>query len=262
MSDVTHIFWTGGWDSTFRVMELLTFTDRPIQPHYVVDPRRRSAPLEIETMQRLTRHLKEAAYAEESRIREPILYRRAAIPFDRDIDDAFLTISEQHRLGNQYRWLAMLAVSARLDGVELCVERGSLYPIAAAHLVHTRDDARPTFRIADNAGAVGTLLGPFSFPLIERNDARLREQATARGWQKVLAGTCFCHSPVRGHHPCGTCRPCILMLERKGESARVGLIGKARYWTIERLIRALPSALEWRCRQWQENHAVRKLHEQ
>lgn len=261
MQEPVNIFWTGGWDSTFRVMELLTATSRPIQPHYVIDPRRASSALELSTIQHLTRHFEASGYAEQGRIREPIVYRRENIPLEPEIDEAFLVITRQHRLGNQYRWLAMLVKAEGLDGIELSVEKGSLYPIVAPSLVPVAQDTIPAYRIAPDSGAVAVLLGQFSFPLIERNDAQLRREAAEQGWEGVLAGTCFCHSPVWGQHPCGTCRPCILMLERKGEGGRLGWIGKTRYWAIERVIRALPSALEWRCRQWQENRAAHKLKE-
>ena len=33
---VNHVFWTGGLDSSFRVINLLMTTKDPIQPHYIV----------------------------------------------------------------------------------------------------------------------------------------------------------------------------------------------------------------------------------
>lgn len=260
MSGATEIFWTGGWDSTFRVMELLTTTVGPIQPRYVIDPRRASSALELATIRQLTQHLEAGGYAEPGRIREPVLYRREEIPPDPDIDEAFLTITRQNRLGNQYRWLAMLVKAEGLDGIELSVEKGrSLYPIVGPFLVPVGQDTVPAFRVAPDAGAVAVLLGGFVLPLIQRSDARLRQEAAERGWDEVLAKTCFCHSPVRGRHPCGTCRPCVQMLERKEEGARLGWIGKTRYWAIERAVRTLPVGLQWRCRQWQETRATRKV---
>ena len=46
----TNLFWTGGWDSTFRVLQLLLLHKRSVQPYYVIDEDRRSTGMEIHTM--------------------------------------------------------------------------------------------------------------------------------------------------------------------------------------------------------------------
>ena len=253
-----HVLWTGGWDSTFRLLELLTQTSQRIQPHYVIDPRRRSATMELEVIRHLTDILISRGYAEPGRIASPIVYRREEIPHDEAIEQAFDEVRRDHRLGNQYQWLAMLVKAKGLDGIELSVEKGSLYPIVSPYLMTDAISEGKAYRIDPSAEAVATLLGHFSFPLIKRDDACLRQQATEREWDGVLSATCFCHTPVLGRYPCGTCRPCVLMLERKGESARLGWIGKARYWCIERVIRFLPKGLAWRYRNYQEKRAVRR----
>lgn len=35
-----HLLWTGGWDSTFRVLQLLLCSRDAVQPHYIIDPER------------------------------------------------------------------------------------------------------------------------------------------------------------------------------------------------------------------------------
>ncbi|MFO7857945.1 MAG: hypothetical protein R6V11_03395 [Ectothiorhodospiraceae bacterium] len=257
MSDPVNIFWTGGWDSTFRVMELLHLTDRPIQPHYVIDPRRRSSEMEIRTMERITRALIEGGFAEEERIRPLKTHRREEIPHDDAIDQAFREITRTHRVGNQYRWLAMLVKGEGLDGIELGIERGSIYPVVNSALT-ALDQKLHTKTVAPNSGSVSALFGRYSLPLIERGDAELRRHATESGWDRILAHTCFCHSPLLGRYPCGTCRPCMLMIERKGEGNRVGWRGKLRYWLVERPIRLLPKSIVWRIRQHQESRAASK----
>jgi len=57
---VHHIFWTGGYDSTFRICQLLLIQDRPVQPIYIMcgntdsenlnHPHRKNVEKEIETM--------------------------------------------------------------------------------------------------------------------------------------------------------------------------------------------------------------------
>ena len=46
----TRLFFTGGWDSTFRLLELLLVEKRPVQPIYVIDPDRWSLQEEQKAM--------------------------------------------------------------------------------------------------------------------------------------------------------------------------------------------------------------------
>ncbi|WP_018141268.1 hypothetical protein [Thioalkalivibrio sp. ALJ7] len=251
------IFWTGGWDSTFRVMELLHLTDRPIQPHYVIDPRRRSSGMEILTMKRISRALIEEGFAEAGRIQPLMTHQREAIPHDETIDDAFQEIMRSHRVGNQYRWLAMLVKAEGLDGIEIGIVQGDrIAAVLEDHLIESNIDGCPTMTVERDAGDVSVLFAHYSLPLARRGPLELRKQAKELGWKGPLAKTCFCHTPLSGMHPCGTCRPCVLMLERKGEAKRVGWRGKLRYWLIERPIRLLPRAVSWRIRQSQEARAA------
>jgi hypothetical protein len=52
-----QILWTGGWDSTFRLLQLLLELKLPVIPHYVIDDTRESAPIEIRTMERIRQAL-------------------------------------------------------------------------------------------------------------------------------------------------------------------------------------------------------------
>jgi len=40
---VVNLLWTGGWDSTFRLLQLILDTRATIQPVYVIDTARRSS---------------------------------------------------------------------------------------------------------------------------------------------------------------------------------------------------------------------------
>ena len=55
MHQPTYILWTGGWDSTFRLVEL-SFEDVNVFPIYVVDHKRQSKDLELAAMKTSLRH--------------------------------------------------------------------------------------------------------------------------------------------------------------------------------------------------------------
>ena len=50
-----NIFWTGGWDSTFRVLQLLIAKKKTVQPFYINDPNRKSAEKELNAMKTVDR---------------------------------------------------------------------------------------------------------------------------------------------------------------------------------------------------------------
>ena len=49
----TSLLWTGGWDSTYRLLELLLVHGGTVQPYYLIDTHRRSLRLELRTMRRI-----------------------------------------------------------------------------------------------------------------------------------------------------------------------------------------------------------------
>lgn len=53
----TSIFWTGGWDSTFRLLQLAE-RQINIKPIYIKDPARKSAEIEIARMTEILDHIK------------------------------------------------------------------------------------------------------------------------------------------------------------------------------------------------------------
>src|SRR5688572_17681698 len=51
------VLWTGGWDSTFRVLSLLLVQKRSVEPHYIITIHRPSFGAELRTMARLKQML-------------------------------------------------------------------------------------------------------------------------------------------------------------------------------------------------------------
>ena len=49
----TDIFWTGGLDSTYRVLELLLCKKRKVQPYYIIDPDRSSTLYELKAIEKI-----------------------------------------------------------------------------------------------------------------------------------------------------------------------------------------------------------------
>ena len=74
------MLWTAGWDSTFRVADLLVNGTAVVQPWYAVDPYRRSTATELATQDVIRAHLAELDPAAARRLLPVTLVEVGAIP--------------------------------------------------------------------------------------------------------------------------------------------------------------------------------------
>ena len=119
-----NVFWTGGWDSTFRILQLAD-KEIIIQPYYLKDNRRKSEKLEINTIKLLTEEILKLKTTK-CHINELISKNVSDIEKDNDITNSykkltkeFKSISKGQKLGTQYEWLARF--SKNIDNLEFCL---------------------------------------------------------------------------------------------------------------------------------------------
>lgn len=220
-----HLLWTGGWDSTFRLLQLLLQHRVPVVPHYLEDATRASTPVELATMARIRARL-HAAHPHTRGLLHPLRIARVAdVPADADIDAALAEVRTRLHIGDQYAWLPAYCRIANVPGLELGVHvddkvQALVRPLALA-FVHPAGfrSVRVDPRHADTAEF--RLFGGFTFPLFHVDKRAIERQAAAAGWSELMELTWFCHAPVRGR-PCGVCPPCIYTIE-EGLARRVPL---------------------------------------
>ena len=243
------LLWTGGWDSTFRLLQLLLDLRVPVEPTYLVDARRASSQSEIEAMERIRAALAEQYPHTRALLLPSRLVRVEELAREDDIQRAFDRIAARNRFGNQYAFLSRYCRQTGIDGAELMIElteRG-VYSFLKDH-VHevTTPQGYPTWRLRADCPDPDllTVMGPFAMPLLQTRKQDTVETAARNGWSDLLAMTWFCHSPRNGE-PCGLCNPCQYALEQGFE------------WRIPRKRRALSKLyshtlmpLRIRARQW------------
>src|SRR5664279_1118035 len=108
LSDATPvpIMWTGGWDSTFQLVQLLTVQKVHVSPIYLIDEERRSTGVEILTMKRIKERVF-AQYPDTRGLLQPTQYFGVIdIPPNKVISDAFMRLRERYSIGIQFDWLA------------------------------------------------------------------------------------------------------------------------------------------------------------
>lgn len=200
-----HVLWTGGWDSTFRVLELLITTDRVVHPHYIVDSARQSLNAELQAMERIAGNLRVTRPQAAMRLRPHALTLKTDIQPDPDVEQRYLQLKSEMNLGTQYSWLRRYADSLAGVPLELGIIRsgGKASTILRPHLTTEHG----VTRLSPDAPSALQLFSPFEFPLIHLSKPDMGDEAERLGVLDLMMQTWFCHSPKRAQ-PCGVCVPC------------------------------------------------------
>jgi hypothetical protein len=239
------IFWTGGWDSTYRVLELALTLRKTVLPIYLHDDTRRCAKHELRAIHSVLDRLTHAHPEARARILPlrtiPMTWHLVPDdPFSRDL----MTIRAHTEIGAQYAYIAREMHRAGLDAVEMCVHvgpRASSGPhshfanLFAGRLEPVREHGLLRWRLArpTDHDPLSRLFGRLRFPLHDITKRQTRERARALGFEPLLHLTWFCHHP-RQNRPCGVCNPCQVTL-KDGFGWRIGPVGHCR-----RIARKLP----------------------
>jgi len=217
------LLWTGGWDSTFRLLQLLLRDHVRVIPYYLEDRTRPSTDIEIDTMARIAACLNDE-FPHTRELLQPI--RRAAvadIEVDDDIARALREIRRRSFIGSQYAWLPAFCREHALDGMELGVHvDDKVQALLRGYVLEVEHPAGFSTVRVDSARAGSpehTLFGAFGFPLFRVDKRGIERESRAAGWDDIMEMTWFCHRPANGK-PCGLCAPCVYTIE-EGLARRV-----------------------------------------
>ncbi len=210
------LLWTGGWDSTFRLLQLLLLHRVAVVPYYLEDPTRASTQTELRTIVRIADHLCET-YPHVRGLLQPLrIAGVAGIAEDREVAAALRDIRKRSYIGSQYAWLPAFCKRNGLFDMELCVHVDDKVQalLSGFEIESEGPDGIRSVRVdpkhADSAEF--RLFRYFSFPLFRIDKVEMGRQAEAEGWGAIMDMTWFCHTPVRGR-PCGVCAPCVYTIE-------------------------------------------------
>lgn len=227
-SHTIEILWTGGYDSTFRILQL---SKKPIiiQPYYCSD-NRKSEPNELAAITSITNLLSERP--ETKAIIKPLI----VIPqkdriVDEHITDVWKQIRKTDFFGTQYDWLARFASSH--PGIELSIHKDDKAVTLIqkyGRLKQMENDVVGLYYILDqehSSPSINTLFGNYHFPLAEYTKIQMKEEYLQENAKDIMAQTWFCFTPIHGK-PCGKCNPCIYTIE-EGMSDRFSKEALIRY---------------------------------
>jgi hypothetical protein len=229
-----HLLWTGGWDSTYRLLDLVLLRGVRVQPYYVLDTARRSSLVELATMQRIRRSVAALSAAKGDLIEPTAITCIADIAPNADITRRYESLKSRSFLGSQYDWLARYVTQFQLEGLELSVNAASTPRTAgAAYLLKNNVEpveapaGQTNWRLREESrNGDLSIFSHFLFPVLFATKADMERWSEERGFRHIMAQTWFCQRPIRGK-PCGLCSPCQYLI-RDGLSRRLPPIARIR----------------------------------
>lgn len=209
---VTHLLWTGGWDSTYRLLELLCVHGREVQPHYILDEDRQSLRHELRTMAQIRGQVAQRPGL--ARLHPTRFVARCEVAPDEAITAAFHRLRQRGHLGSQYHWLARYAAQMAELPLELGFVNGSIGDFdIRPHIVERVIDGETCLVLGEPDDPDLRIFERFRFPLIRLDKPALRAEAQRQGFADLLEQSWFCHRPTSAGRPCGLCAPCRAAVE-------------------------------------------------
>ncbi len=204
-----NILWTGGWDSTFRVLQAVLVEGRTVRPYYLINSGRTSTLQELFAIDRIKAGARQRATT--GRILPVEYASKADVPHEEDLAAMHETMSRRMTVGTQYEWLARFARRYELDALELCVEKypageeSDFFQYLAANVEGTGRDCR----LKAGHDEELSLFARFRFSTIHLTKLEMGALARRHGFYDLMEKTWYCHFPLM-NQPCGRCRPCTM----------------------------------------------------
>lgn len=224
--DARDVLWTGGWDSTYRVLALALGERQPVQPHYLLDPERRSTDFELRAIDAI----RAEANARGAEIAPLHVQRVDHIAIGAEAAAEHRALAHEFDIGAQYLWLSEYARRQGITELELCIHVDDKAYAAVRALPASNDES---------SGGPG-LFRFFAFPVLEVSKLQMWQTARAQGFDDLMDHTWFCHIPTRSGRPCGFCGPCR-WTSGEGLAHRLSRSAHARRELDDHLIARLPS---------------------
>ncbi len=206
-----NLLWTGGWDSTFRLLYLLLVEEKAVQPIYIVDSERPSTGYEIRAMESIRKEVLELYPATKRLFLTTIFDKKDQIQPDPNITEQFELIKSRVHIGIQYDWLARYAVQKNISDLEIAYQKSipphdldvMLFAELTSHENNFRVKENPSFHAI-------SLFKFFRFPLANLTKLEMEHLAKKHNFFEIMKKTWFCHTPKKNGKPCEVCQPCLI----------------------------------------------------
>ncbi|PXY40736.1 hypothetical protein DMB65_10900 [Flavobacterium cheongpyeongense] len=210
----THnLLWTSGWDSTFRLLQIILVEKENVQPIYVIDQTRKSLKVELEGIKKILNEIKEL-HPEAYKLILPVWYAEDDITINKEIKESSVYINSFVKLGSQYSWLAQFCHNYNLNNVEICNDKNLKADSLTNFLITNYIKADYTdIENREKYNKIDTVFKYFSFPVSTLSKRDMLAIAKEKKWENIMFLTWFCHKP-RKNKACGKCNPCINVIKK------------------------------------------------
>jgi hypothetical protein len=215
---VMYVFWTGGYDSTFRICQALIDENRTVQPIYISDiidnlpenpTRRKNREQEYNAMEKIRADLAlKYPYTKKTFLK---LLDIKNIPIDNDIANHMKTLKQQKRVRRAVcQYGAMAQATRNLNkNIEICVENepGSMLNKTMKGQLLCNGSIctlKSNLKVDDESLKI---FDRFVFSTIKLTKKDMLNIAKKSGYEDILGLTWSCWYPNNGN-PCGKCIMC------------------------------------------------------
>ena len=213
-----YVFWTGGYDSTFRICQALLDEDKIVQQIYISDiidnlpensTRRKNRQFEYSAMSKIRDRLNNRFPKTKKSFLRLIDIKK--INIDNDISHHMRVLKSQGRVRRavcQYGAMSQVTKNMNKD-IEICVENepGSMLNktmkgklVCNGNICYLKDNLR------GNDNSIN-IFKRFVFPTIKYTKKDMLNVAKRGGYKDILGMTWSCWYPINGK-PCGRCIMC------------------------------------------------------
>jgi len=206
--DPIQLFWTGGLDSTFRLLQILWEGSRPVQPIYIEDPNRPSLATENATRAKIRLAVLRDHPELAERFLEEKTYPRAEVVIHPEVRDGFRELASRFHVGGQYEFLAAFAREYAHGPIEVCFtwQPKTKKEALNAHIESLMQGTGHDCRIETDPPH--PIFKDFRFPVIHVSKTEMGVIAKELGFESYLSETWYCSKPTPDGQACGLCNPC------------------------------------------------------
>lgn len=227
---IINLLWTGGWDSSFRLLDALLIKKMAVKTYYIIDYSRPSFAHEIKTINVIKEIIKNRYFDVKDNLLPTNFYLISDIQPNDEITQKFNNLKAKDYLGIQYEWLARFAEENNIHDLELSIHGGGnsyKFLEESVELISNNNDSyyRLKSEIDDNNNL--SIFKYYRFPILKLSKLDMKSIAAKNNFDDILNLTWFCHKPYH-NKPCGTCVPCRQTIKH-GMGERIPISGKIKY---------------------------------
>ena len=227
---MTKLLWTGGWDSTFRLLNLLLVQEKIVKPYYIIDSVRLSTGVEIRTREKIKNILFNKYPKTQTLLLPTEFYAKDDIKLNNTITQQFKRLCATNFIGEQNEWLSRFTEQFELLNLELCIHKDDNANLLLKPFLKKETRGDDTFYCLkeDLPNPDLRLFKNFIFPIFHLRKLDMEQLSIDHGFNEIMEFTWFCFRPSKNFLPCGICSACRYTIQ-EGLIRRIPLTSRIRY---------------------------------